>query len=52
MPIGAVVVERAIEEAAALGALDSMAYSGTMKQFRGGVGTEMRGQIASDRAGG
>lgn len=47
-----VVVERAIEEAAALAALDRMAYSGTMKQFRGAVGTEMRGQIASDRAGG
>jgi len=46
-----VVVERAIEEAAALAALDRTAYSDTMKQFRGGVATEMQGQIASDRAG-
>jgi enoyl-CoA hydratase len=44
------VIDRAIEEAAALATLDSTAYSGTMKQFRGGVATEMQTQIASDRA--
>ena len=43
------VIERAIIEAAALGALDRNAYAGTMRQFRDQVATTMTNQAAADR---
>jgi len=44
------VVDRAIEEAAALGGLDRAAYTGTMRQFRSLVTSTMNDQISADRA--
>lgn len=43
------VVQRAIDEAAALAGLDRNAYAGTMRQFRDAVAATMSDQAAADR---
>ena len=44
------VIDRAVEVASELSALDPSAYAGTMKAFRSDVGDLMAEQIAADRA--